>query len=82
MQAKRKHADPVALTQAPATIVTRYLCTLSRVAIADTNIFHELLHGVTAKPPVPELAITYDELLRKLLAQWLDRVSETHFGID
>ena len=64
-----------AYTQAPATTVTRYLCTLSRIAIADTNIFHELLRGIIANPPVPELALSYDELLRKLLAQWLDRVS-------
>lgn len=57
--------------QASATVITRYLCTLARIAIADVNVFFGLVQSSATA-----LGVNSEELLKKIIAQWLDRVSD------
>lgn len=55
--------------QQSAVVITRYLTTLSRLAIIDVNAFMELLNRAASK-----LGVSPEETLKKLIAEWLDRV--------
>lgn len=73
-------SDPEQLTcsplQASAVQITRYLCTLARIAIADTPVFHDLLRSAVSKGPLASDPHGYEEAMRRLVAGFVDRVSD------
>ena len=61
--------------QASAIQITRQLCTLARIAIADVSLFHHLVTVALHQAPLAGKATSYEDLLKKILAGFLDRVS-------
>lgn len=48
------------------------------MAIADIGAFNTLLHNAASTiGTARKVVVTYDDLAKRLLAQWLDRVSRS-----
>lgn len=68
-------ADVTSNLQASAVQITRQLCTLARIAITDVNLFHHLVNAALHQAPLAGKANSNEDLLKKILAGFLDRVS-------